>query len=116
MNRFFTKFLILLMLVFSASCQAVMEAGGKFGERLYKPWPWGLVKLEEIEGSELYKKGWKEGCESGLAVYGNHRYKAFYTVYQDVEHLHDKDYYKAWKDSYSYCRWYVYHWARGWHM
>lgn len=95
---------IILMLSGCAKFSALHE--------VFKPWPHGLSKTPE--GTPEFQAGWTDGCESGLSVYGNDVYKAFYTFKQDVQLVDHPEYYRAWKDSYTYCRWYVWNWARPW--
>ena len=54
-----------------------------------------------------YKLGWEHGCKSGLAAYGNDFYKTFYKFTQDLKLIRNPVYYKAWSDSFHYCRAYV---------
>ncbi len=78
--------------------------------RIFTPTPWGLGKTPD--GSPKFQQGWEDGCESGLGSYGNTWYQAEYDFKQDPNLIHDNEYYIAWKDGHSYCRWYVYNWAR----
>lgn len=59
-------------------------------------------------GSDEYKQGWTEGCESGMSGMTNSFYQSFYVFKQDNQLLTNEVYYKAWKDSYDYCKGYVY--------
>lgn len=79
-------------------------------QQFYKPVPWGMAKTPE--GTPDFKQGWEDGCSTGLGAYGNGRYRAAYGWKQDHTKVSDADYYRAWKDAYTYCRWYVYGWAR----
>lgn len=83
-----------------------------FAGQLVKPRPWGMA--ETPEGPPLYQKGWNHGCDSGLNVYGNSRYKASYEFTQDWRLVDNRDYYSGWKQGYGYCRWYTYNWVRPW--
>ena len=79
-------------------------------------------------GAPEYNKGWKEGCESGLSGMSNSFYASFYTHKIDVTMVNNEVYYKAWKDSYDYCKQYSYgylkesnmrrplanEWGKGW--
>ncbi len=80
--------------------------------QIVKPRPWGMGTTPE--GPPLYQKGWNEGCDSGLAAYGNGRYKVSYTFTQDWRLVENKEYYGGWKQGYGYCRWYAYNWVRPW--
>lgn len=55
-----------------------------------------------------YKRGWKDGCETGLSVMTNAMYKTFWTFKQDKKLRADSTYYTAWKAAYNYCRSYAY--------
>ncbi|MBL0319489.1 MAG: hypothetical protein IPP74_09430 [Alphaproteobacteria bacterium] len=55
-----------------------------------------------------YQLGWKQGCESGISAMGNDFFKTFYHYTQSAELVHNEVYYKAWKDSFTYCRNYTY--------
>lgn len=79
-------------------------------ERITNPRPYGLA--ETPKGSPMFQKGWDEGCESGLTVYGNDVYKAAYGWKQDPELVLNDEYYRSWKEAYTYCRWYAYNWVR----
>lgn len=63
-----------------------------------------MPKVAPVE----YQLGWKEGCESGIAAMSNDFFRAFYRYTQSVELVHNEVYYKAWKDSFNYCRSYAY--------
>lgn len=83
-----------------------------FFTQLYKPRPWGLG--DTPPGSPEFQKGWNDGCETGFSASGNDRYKAAYAFKQDISLLNNPEYYRAWKDAYTHCRWYVAGWARPW--
>jgi hypothetical protein len=55
-----------------------------------------------------YTQGWQEGCESGMSGMTNSFYSSFYTFKQDKTMMKNEIYYKAWKDSYDYCKGFVY--------
>ena len=84
-------------------------------ELVTKPRPWGLG--ETPDGSPTFKQGWEDGCDTGLGVYGGAGYKRkAYRFRQDISQLDNPEYYRAWKDAYTYCRWYVWNWDRSWHQ
>lgn len=97
--------IVILSLVLSA-CSTAAE----IGERFTKPRPYGLA--ETPEGTAMFKRGWEDGCETGLVTYGNDRYKLAYDFKQDHTLVLNDEYYRAWKDAYTYCRWYVFNWVR----
>ena len=51
-----------------------------------------------------YKLGWQHGCESGLSAYGNNYYKSLYKFKQDLTMIKNEYYFKAWNDSFNFCR------------
>ena len=48
-----------------------------------------------------------DGCETGVAGYGNAFYKTFHTAKQDPLLAQNKVYYQVWKDAYAYCATYM---------
>lgn len=72
-----------------------------------KPAAWIFNHMPK-NASETFQKGWKDGCESGMASMTNAAYKTFYHFKQDPELREDPVYYKAWKDTWDYCRHYIY--------
>lgn len=96
--------IIFLFLIPLGACQGVID----LWER---PRPWGLG--ETPEGSPTFQQGWEDGCDTGLGVYGGPHYrKKAYRFRQDITQMDDPEYYRAWKDAYTYCRWYVWNWAK----
>jgi hypothetical protein len=78
-----------------------------------RPVPYGIGKTPE-GGSPEFTQGWEDGCESGIQAYGTDMYKMSYTFKQDYELTKNPEYYSAWKDAWSYCRWYTFNWAKSW--
>lgn len=85
-----------------------------------KPMPFLFKQMPEGM-SPTYQYGWKHGCESGLATMTNGLFRSAYRFKIDPAMRHHAlvtdpggqrsdapDYYKAWKDSYEYCRSYAY--------
>jgi len=72
----------------------------------YKPKPLWLGKVPE-NAPPQYQEGWKDGCESGMAAYGNYYYKTFYKIKSNSKLLSSPIYYNAWVDSFNYCRHYM---------
>lgn len=58
-----------------------------------------------------YKKGWNDGCKSGLSVSDPGAYKAFYTMTVDPDLYKVRMYYQVWNDAYKYCRQYQTTWS-----
>ncbi len=72
-----------------------------------KPMPW-IFNMMPKDAPNNYKRGWKDGCESGLGNMTNAMYKTFYTFKQDAKLREDSTYYTSWKTSYNFCRHYAY--------
>ena len=72
-----------------------------------KPMSW-LLKQMPKDAPNKYKRGWKDGCESGMSSMTNTMFKTFYSFKQDESLRSDPTYYKTWKDTYTFCRHYVY--------
>lgn len=59
-----------------------------------------------------YRQGWEDGCNTGLSTMVPGYYKSFYAFQQDAYKSQTNPvYYKAWKDSYTYCRQYAFRYA-----
>jgi len=72
-----------------------------------KPAPW-IKSMMPKDAPNNFKRGWIDGCETGLASMTNSFYKTFYTFKQDPKLREDATYYKAWKSTYNFCRHYIY--------
>lgn len=96
----------ILRLTLSLLTAALVGCGWKAPEsirpmnRIFEQMPTG--------GPAEYEQGWKDGCESGMTAHTNNFYQSFYVFKQDNSLLKNEYYYKAWQDSYSYCRLYAY--------
>tara|TARA_B100001564_G_C20658505_1_gene680425 strand:- start:1837 stop:2157 length:321 start_codon:yes stop_codon:yes gene_type:complete len=73
---------------------------------MFAPWPYGLVKSAPPGSPPDYAKGWDDGCKTGLSTMNRQIYKSFYGYKQDHTMADNPNYYKAWKDAYTYCRQY----------
>jgi len=94
------KYLTILATIFLLSgCYSAPHA--------VKPHGW-LFKQVPQDAPNKYKLGWKDGCESGLSSMTNTAYKTFYSFKQDPVLRENPVYYKAWKDTYNFCRHYAY--------
>ncbi len=91
--------LIIILLLGLSGCYNAPDA--------VKPMSW-LLKQMPDDAPNKYKVGWKDGCESGMSSMTNTMYKTFYSFKQDKNLRKDPTYYKAWKDTYTFCRHYVY--------
>ena len=77
------------------------------------PRPYGIG--ETPEGSPVFRQGWNDGCDSGLGVYGGRLYRVkAYRYKQDLTQIDNPEYYRAWKDAFTYCRWYSWNWVKSW--
>jgi hypothetical protein len=56
---------------------------------------------------ETYQQGWKDGCESGMAIAGNQVYKVAYKNKIDPELVSDTQYYRGWSEAKTYCAHYT---------
>ncbi len=54
-----------------------------------------------------YTLGWEHGCKSGFAAFGADFHKTLYEFTQDVSMINNPTYFKAWTDSFNYCRAYI---------
>lgn len=100
------RFLYLIVLCLTLT--GCTEGHGFFRET-FKPTPFRMGKAPD--GPPDYKSGWNDGCETGLATMTSNYYKTFYKFKQDPKMIHNKMYYQAWKDSYTYCRQYMFRWV-----
>lgn len=58
-------------------------------------------------GPPEYSQGWSDGCETGIAGYGNSFTKMFYTAKKDPNYIYSPVYNQVWRDAYAYCRTYI---------
>ena len=72
-----------------------------------KPMSWLLDQVPK-DAPEAYKQGWLDGCESGMSSMTNTAFKTFYSFKQNKQLRADPNYYKIWKDTYTFCRHYAY--------
>ncbi len=83
--------------------------------QITKPVPFGLYKGMRDgapEGTDTFRSGWKDGCESGLASNGLLTYKKAYKYKYDELMLENQEYFSSWRVGFRYCRWYVTEWTR----
>ena len=75
----------------------------------------GRVMMKEMPKNAPpdYKKGWGDGCESGLgSAYTNSWYKTFHSYRKDLRMLTNQMYVVGWDDGNRYCRHYAGQWVR----
>jgi hypothetical protein len=92
---------ILIVIIFT------LLSGCYHAPDVLKPMPW-IFNMMPKDAPNTYKRGWKDGCESGMANMTNSFYRKFYTFRQEKSLRDDATYYKAWKDTYNFCRHYAY--------
>ena len=92
---------------------AVTSCGGKVfsDDSIFAPMPLRMGTPDKKKGSPEYLKGWDDGCKTGLSTMVNGYYKSFYQFKQDPYLASNPVYYKAWKDSYTYCRQYSFRYS-----
>lgn len=61
-------------------------------------------------GSPAFNQGWRDGCDSGMAAFGNYTYKLIYGFKKDTKQLNNPEYVSAWNSAYNTCRWYTNTW------
>ena len=105
-------FSVIMLLPFLVACDAYKGDDRTLLERAWtKPWPYGMGKAPE--GSPTFQQGWEDGCATGLGAYGSGHYRKRSNRFrQDISMVDDPEYYRAWKDAYTYCRFYVFNWSR----
>lgn len=94
---------ILIVLISVTGCR------GKFisEKSITAPKPFGMGGPPK-DADPLYLQGWDDGCETGLSTMVTGFYKTHYEFKQDPYKANNPVYYKAWKDSYTYCRQYAF--------
>lgn len=63
-------------------------------------------------GSPEFSQGWRDGCDSGMAAFGNYTYKLIYHFKKDTRLLNNAEYTNAWTSAYNSCRWYTSTWLQ----
>ncbi len=95
MNRYVTCLIILLM---TSGC------GFK-----YQPQTLTASGIPQ-NGSPEFNQGWRDGCDSGMAAFGNYTYKLIYSFKKDMTLISNQEYTAAWNSAYNSCRWYTSTW------
>lgn len=94
------KWVVFLVSILLSSCHAAPDS--------IKPLWRQVAPQMPQNATENYKRGWKDGCRSGLGNMTNSWYRTFHRWTQDPVLIKDPTYYKAWKDTYTFCRHYAY--------
>lgn len=95
------RIFLILSIIFLTSCASyTLDSKSKFA-----PKPFRMGSPDPNAPIE-YKHGWEDGCITGLSTMNHGSYKTFYKYRQDPDLADNEMYYKAWKDSYTYCRHY----------
>ncbi|MCD6034795.1 MAG: hypothetical protein K0R63_536 [Rickettsiales bacterium] len=65
--------------------------------------------LDQAPGNApaIYKQGWREGCESGMAITGNQLYKTVYQNRINPQLVNNVQYYRGWNEAKVYCAHYT---------
>lgn len=90
----------------------VSSCAGKIASKdnFFAPKPFRMKK-PPANAHPDYLAGWEDGCETGMSTMSPGYYKSFYGFAQDPYKVDNLRYYKAWKDSYTYCRHYTFKYA-----
>lgn len=91
------------MAMFRAFCVAVLCLSLQGGCKYFKTPPLLQAELPENAGPEIYRQGYKDGCQSGFGAYAIAAYKPRNPWIQDPVLAENKVYYQIWKDAYAYC-------------
>ena len=93
------RFVIIMVMLMLIGC----------GKNFHSDFGWAKpasLQMKLDVGSEKYRQGYADGCESGYSGYSSSFNKMFYTWKQDPQLTPDPVYYQIWKDAYSYCAFY----------
>lgn len=102
MKNIFTIVILSLVL---ASCSARPRVGA--------PWMKDLLYKGPSGASTMFKRGWIDGCETGISVTSNRLQRHFYRFKQNYYLANNNtEYYTAWKTSYTFCQRYVVQYLR----
>ena len=102
------RMMIVALLLATTACAGPTLMLGKGTTKWLLPKPVPVsIGAPDPNAPDAYKIGWKHGCESGLAAYGNSYYKKFYKFRHDVKRINDPVYFRSWIDAFSHCRSFV---------
>lgn len=75
--------------------------------RVGSPWAQQLLRQGPEDAPVLFKEGWRDGCETGMAASSNSFQRHFYKFKQNPDHAQNEVYYTGWKTGFPYCARYV---------
>lgn len=74
----------------------------------WKPTPI-LMETSAPEGaSPLFNRAWKDGCETGIAMFGDNTQRTMFGFKIDPDYMMKPEYFRGWEMGSLYCRIYVY--------
>ena len=79
-------------------------------DSIFAPKPHGITGPAR-DAPENYLAGWDAGCQTGMSTMSPTYYKSFYGYTLDANMIEDPEYYRAWRDAYTYCRHYTFKFA-----
>jgi len=99
--------ILLVSVVLLSGC-----AGAIFSDdSIFAPKPLKMGDVDRKKGSKDYVEGWDHGCKTGLSTMVSGYYKSFYKYKIDPYRVSNAEYYKAWRDGYTYCRQYSFRYS-----
>lgn len=99
------------LLLLSVIMMLLTSCNSQFKPRVGAPWMQDML-TQGPEGPTNFRKGWRDGCETGISSTANRLQRSFYHFKQDYQLAQDPVYYKGWKAAYNYCNRYVFQYLR----
>ncbi len=97
--------IIIFLLLLNSSCYEYKpKTGGLWAQELLTKGP--------KDASTTFKKGWIDGCETGISAAANSFQTYFYRWKQDAELAQTDEYYTGWRLAFYYCARYTYQYSR----
>ncbi len=93
---------IVCVLMLLPACSSITE-----------PKPWGIdagMQDGAPAGSNSFRTGFKEGCDSGMSASGDMYYKSVYSYEYNANTISDVDYTRGWSLGFRHCRRYTAAW------
>lgn len=97
----------LLCTILIASCFSLTGCLNAFKPQAGPVWMKDILE-DTPPGPEMFRLGWKDGCQTGISATGNHIHKLHYDFTQQYQYLTNHEYYTGWKISWSYCQRYMF--------